>query len=125
MLALHKAGDNHQRDNADEQPEQNALKERPPANGAERFCREGCSDQKESERQTRWGHLSKDRGDACHSRHETASHRGEQEKPNKPRDLHFGPCPGLAVNLARSKDGCSGEADRVASDQAFAPTLLA
>ena len=101
---LDKADNDRQGDDADEQPKQNSLQERPPANGSERLRREPCPDQKQRECQTGCRHVPQCGGYAGHPRHETASHRGEQEKANKPRHLHLGlklRC-GLAVSLARS-----------------------
>src|SRR5271166_2085893 len=109
---LDKADNDHQGDDADEQPKQNSLQERPPTNGAERRRREPCPDQKQRERQTGCGHVPQCGGYACHPRHETASHRGEQEKANKPRHLHLGLKlrRGLAASLARSEDGRCAQA---------------
>jgi hypothetical protein len=49
---LNKADNDRKGDGADEELEQHTLQERPPANGAERFRREPCPDQKQRERQT-------------------------------------------------------------------------
>src|SRR5271165_725030 len=109
---LNKADNDRQGDDADEQPKQNSLQERPPADGAERLRREPCPDQKQRERQTGCGHVPQCGGYAGHPRHETASHRGEQEKADKPRHLHLGLKlrSGLAVSLGRSEDGRCAQA---------------
>ena len=47
---LNKSDDDHQRNHADEEPEQNSLQERTPPDGAQGFHRQACPNEKQRKR---------------------------------------------------------------------------